>query len=164
MEVAICGSGSGAAAGTHNAFYGGNGMVKKRTARDIMVAPVITAKEDMLVTDAMALMVRSGISGMPVVDDDGRVVGMVTGRLLMNTAVSGNAARTRVSEAMSTAMDIYGPVYAPAAPVEEIVNHFATTRINRVLVVEDGRLVGVICRIEIMRELDQIYGGFVVRD
>jgi tRNA nucleotidyltransferase (CCA-adding enzyme) len=139
-------------------------MVKKRTARDIMTAPVITVKEDMLVTDAMALMARSGISGMPVVGDDGRIVGMVTGRLLMITAVSGNAARTRVSEAMSSQMDIYGPVYAPTAPVEEIVNHFATTRINRVLVVEDGKAVGIICRLEIIRELDQIYGRFVVRD
>jgi tRNA nucleotidyltransferase (CCA-adding enzyme) len=139
-------------------------MVKKRTARDIMAAPVITVKEDMLVTDAMALMARSGISGMPVVGDDGRIVGMVTGRLLMITAVSGNAARTRVSEAMSSQMDIYGPVYAPTAPVEEIVNHFATTRINRVLVVEDGKAVGIICRLEIIRELDQIYGRFVVRD
>ena len=138
-------------------------MVKKRIARDIMVTPVITAKEDMLVTDAMALMVRSGISGMPVVDDDGRGVGMVTGRLLMNTAVSGNAARTRVSETMSKQMDIYGPEYAPTAPVEEIVNHFAATRINRVLVVEDGKVIGVICRLEIMRELDRIYGGFVVK-
>jgi len=138
-------------------------MAKKRTARDIMMSPVITATEDMLVTDAMSLMVRSGVSGMPVVGEAGRVVGMVTGRLLMNMAVSGNAARTKVSEAMSKQMDIYGPVYAPATPVEEIVNHFAATRINRILVVEDGKVVGIISRLDIMRELDRIYGDFVVK-
>jgi len=88
-------------------------MAKKRTARDIMISPVITAREDILAPDTMSLMVRSGISGMPVVDDNGRVVGMVTGRLLMNTAVSGNAARKKVSEAMSNRWTSTGPCMRP---------------------------------------------------
>ena len=103
-------------------------MAKKRTARDIMKTPVITAKEDMLVTDAMKLLARFRISGMPVVDDDGMLLGMVTGRLIMNFAIRGNAARTRVSEVMPKQMEIYGPTYNPDTPVEELVNHFATSR------------------------------------
>ncbi|UCC60866.1 MAG: CBS domain-containing protein [Dehalococcoidia bacterium] len=76
-------------------------MAKKRAARDIMKAPVIIVKEDMLVTEVLGLMARWHISGMPVVDDDGKLVGMVTGRVVMNNAIGGNAARTKVSEVMS---------------------------------------------------------------
>jgi len=137
-------------------------MAKKRTARDIMKTPVITAKEDMLITDAMKLMARRRISGLPVVDDDGRLIGMVTGRLIMNFAVSGEAARTRVSEVMSKQLEIYGPTYAPDIAADELVNRFATSRINRVLIVEDGRVVGIISRIDIICELDQIYSRFVM--
>lgn len=136
-------------------------VVKKRTARDIMKAPVITAKEDMLITDAMKLMARRGISGLPVVDDDGTLIGMITGRLIMNDAVSGEAARTRVSEVMSRQLEIYGLTYAPDTAVDELVNHFATSRINRVLIIEDGKVIGIISRIDIISELDRIYSRFV---
>ena len=136
-------------------------MVKKRTAKDIMKAPVITVKEGMLITDAMKLMTRWSISGLPVVDDDGKFIGMVTGRLIMNDATSGNAARTRVEEVMSK-QEIYGPTYGPDTEVEELVNRFAASRINRVLIVEDGWVVGIISRIDIICELDRIYSRFVM--
>ena len=136
-------------------------MAKKRTAKDIMKAPVITAKEDMLITDVMELMARWRISGLPVVDDDGKLIGMITGRLIMNFAVSGEAARTRVSEVMSKQLEIYGPTFDPDTAVDKLVNHFATSRINRVLIIEDGWVVGIISRIDIIWELNRIYNRFV---
>jgi len=132
-------------------------MTKKRTARDIMKSPVITVKEDMLVSDVMKLLARSHISGMPVVDDDGKLIGIVTGRLIMSFAFSGNAVRTRVADVMSKELEIYGPTYSPDTPVGEIVDHFAASRINRVLIVEGDRVVGIITRFDIMREIDRIY-------
>ena len=136
-------------------------MAKKRTAKDIMKAPVITAKEDMLITDAMKLMTRWRISGLPVVNGDGKLVGMVTGRLLMNDAISGNAARVKVADVMSKQLEIYGPTYDPDTAVDELVNHFAASRINRVLIIEDGWVVGIISRIDIICELNRIYSRFV---
>ena len=139
-------------------------MAMKRAARDIMKAPVIIAKGDMFVTDVLGLMARWRISGMPVVDDDGKLVGMVTGRLVMNTAISGNAARTKVSEVMSKQMEIYGPACELDTPVEDIVNTFATSRINRVLVMDSGKVIGIISRLEIICELDRIYSHIVSKD
>ena len=138
-------------------LHGGDRMEKKRTARDIMKSPVITVKEDMLVTDVLQLLARSHISGMPVVDDDGKLIGMVTGRLIMNFAISGEVARTRVSEVMSKQLEIYGPTYAPDTPVGELVDHFAASRINRVLIIEHGKVVGIISRFDIIREIERIY-------
>lgn len=137
-------------------------MAKKRTARDIMKAPVITAKEDMLITDAMKLMARRRISGLPVVDDDGNLLGMITGRLIMDYAVDGVAARTKVSEAMTKLiLEAYAPGFAPDTLVEEIVNQFLSSRINRVLIVEDSKVVGIISRIDIICELDRIYSRYI---
>jgi len=132
-------------------------MTKKRTARDIMKSPVITVKEGTLVTDVMKLLCRSHISGVPVVDDDGKLIGVVTGRLVMNLAVSGNAARARVADVMSKQLEIYGPTYSLDTPVGEIVDHFAASRINRVIIVEDDRVVGIISRSDIVCEVDRIY-------
>ena len=84
----------------------------------------------MLITDAMKLMSRWRISGLPVVDDDGKLIGTVTGHLIVNDAISGNAARTRVSEVMSRQLEIYEPTYFPDTAIEELVNHFAASRIK----------------------------------
>ena len=139
-------------------------MMKKRTARNIMTAPVIVAQDNMFVADALGLMARWHISGMPVVDDDGKLVGMVTGRLVMNPAMSGNAKRTKVSEVMTKQIETVGPACGTDTPVDEIVNTFASSRINRILVMDDGRVLGTISRLDIICELDKIYSYFVSND
>jgi CBS domain-containing protein len=137
-------------------------MAKERTARDIMNSPVITVKKDSQVTNAIKLMASRRINGLPVLDDEGKLVGMVTGRLIMNNAISGNAGSTSVAEVMSPDLEIYGPVYSPHTPIEEIVNRFATSRINRILIVEYGRVVGIISRNDIICEIDRIYSDLYV--
>ncbi len=137
-------------------------MAMQRTARDIMNSPVITAKKDMLVSDVINLMALEKINGMPVVDDEGKMIGIITGRLMMNTAVSGNATRTSVTEVMLKHLDIYGPTFPPDTPVELLVNYFTSSRINRIFIVEDDRVVGIISRIDIICVLDQIYNQFVM--
>jgi CBS domain-containing protein len=137
-------------------------MAKQRTAGDIMKSPVISAKKDMLVSDVINLMAIEKINGMPVLDDEGRMIGIITGRLMMNTAVSGNATRTTVAEVMLKHLDIYGPTFPPDTPVELLVNYFTSSRINRIFIVEDDRVVGIISRIDIICVLDQIYSQFIM--
>lgn len=135
-------------------------MVMKRTAKDIMTSTVITAKEDMLVTDVMKLLLRWHISGVPVVDNDGMLLGIVTEHDVMNFAISGDAASTRASEVMTKKVE----TYTPDALVAEIVNQFAARQIRRVPVVEDGKVVGIISRRDIVREMDRIYSRLVARE
>ena len=47
-------------------------------AQDIMVAPVITAKPQASIKDVAQTLVDKRISALPVVDNDGRLVGMVS--------------------------------------------------------------------------------------
>ena len=135
-------------------------MAFKRTARDIMTSTVVTAKEDMLVTNVMKLLLRWHISGLPIVDDDGMLLGIITEHDVMNFALSGDAASTRASEVMTKQVE----TYAPDTLVVEIVNHFAAHRIRRVPVVEYGKVVGIISRRDIVREMDRIYSRLVARE
>jgi len=132
-------------------------MAFKRTARNIMTETVITAKPDILVTGIINLLLRWHISGLPVVDDEGKLLGIVTEHDIINSTLSGDAATTTASEVMSKNVD----TYAPDAPLEEIVNHFAARRIRRVPVVEGGKVVGIISRRDIIREMNRIYGQLV---
>jgi CBS-domain-containing membrane protein len=53
---------------------------------DVMTADVITVKEDASITDVAKLLAERGISAVPVVGDDNRVIGMVSeGELLHRT-------------------------------------------------------------------------------
>lgn len=135
-------------------------MAFKKTARDIMTSTVITAKEDMVVIDLMKLLLRWHISGVPVVDNDGMLLGIVTEHDVMNFAISGDAASTRASEVMTKQVETYDP----DTLVVEIINHFAAHRIRRVPVVEDGKVVGIISRRDIVRYMDQMYSRLVAEE
>ena len=113
-------------------------MAFKKTARDIMTPTVITAKEDMLVTDVIKLLLRWHISGLPIVDDNGNLLGVITEHDVMNFAISGHAANTRAAEVMTRQV----VTYAPDTLVVEIINHFAASRIRRIQLWKVIRLSG----------------------
>lgn len=138
-------------------------MVGKRTARDIMTAPVITAAEDMLLTDLIKIMANNQISGLPVVDENGYLSGIVSWRLIMNLAITEDITNTRVLDAMSKQLETYGPTCTLDTPVEKILNHFTRYRINRMVVVDDcglnSNVLGIICRRDVIGVMDQLYNS-----
>lgn len=127
--------------------------MKTTVARDIMTKNVITASPDMLLTEVMDLLLRSSISGMPVVDEDGTLVGIISEIDLVNLAFSGNAADTRVKEIMTKDVVYFGP----RADMGELVQCFSTKRLRRVPIVEDNKVVGVVSRRDIMRDIFRQY-------
>lgn len=123
-------------------------------ARDIMTAPVITAREDMRLTEALSLLLRWHISGLPVVDDEQHVVGIISEHDLVNLAMDGNAADTTVGEVMTRQV----VAFPPEAPIADIARCFSAQRLRRVPIVENGKLVGIVSRRDILRELLRRYG------
>ena len=83
--------------------------MKTTKAADIMTTNVITAKKNMVLTDVIALLLRWHISAMPVVDDEDRMVGIVSEIDLVNLTFDGNAADTTVEEVMVTDIVSFGP-------------------------------------------------------
>ena len=133
-------------------------MALKRTARDIMTDRVITAKANMLITDVIKLLLRWHISGIPIVNDNGKLIGIVTEHDVVNFALSGHAARSTAAEVMTTQLE----TLSPNTLVAEVINYFASRRIRRVPVVDEERkVIGIISRRDIVREMDRIYSKLV---
>ena len=52
--------------------------MKKLAAKDIMTSPVITTKEYVVISDFISVLIEHGITGLPVVDDNNMLAGIVT--------------------------------------------------------------------------------------
>ncbi len=130
--------------------------MKDRTASDIMTHPVVTLAPEARLTDAIKLLLRHHISGMPVVDAAGRLVGLLSEHDVLNFALSGDADDTAVSEAMTR--DVVG--FPPETPIPALVECFTERRIRRAPIVAEGRVVGIVSRRDILREMMFLYARY----
>ena len=91
-------------------------------------------------------------------DAEGKVslLGIITEHDIMNFALSGEAADTTVAEAMTRQVI----VFPPDADVATLVNALGTRHIRRVPIVDQGRLVGIVSRRDILREMLAMYSRY----
>lgn len=127
--------------------------MKPRKASDIMMTTVVTIAPEAKLTEAIKLLLQHAISGLPVVDDQGHLAGIITEHDIMNFAFSGNAAHTTVAEAMTREVISF----SPDTPIETLINYCAKHRIRRVPIVQGKKIVGLVSRRDILREMDRIY-------
>lgn len=139
---------------------------------DIMTSPVITVTPDMRLRDVAELLVSNRISAVPVVDQAGKVVGMISeGDLIhreethterrqswwLELFTSDDAlAQDYVKSHGRTAQDVMSRhvlSVAPSATPAHVANLLDKRRIKRVPVIEDGRLVGIVSRADLVRAM-----------
>jgi len=125
---------------------GGTGYMEWiRMAGEIMMSGVLTATPVMPVDDLTKLLAFHNISGMPVLDEGGALVGIVS-----EADVIGKQGAT-VGEIMTP--EVVG--VPPNAPIEQIAALMSERRIKRVPVVVDGALQGMVSRADIVRALSE---------
>lgn len=147
-------------------------------AEDVMTRAVITIDPDATVLQAARLMLQHHISGLPVVDKDGRLVGVLSeGDFLRRRETKTERKRSRwleflmgpgrmaaeyshshgskVSEVMTTDVQSVEEV----APLEDIVALMERKRIKRVPVLCGGELVGIVTRSNLMRAMVSLARG-----
>jgi CBS domain-containing protein len=132
--------------------------------RDLMTTEVLTVNPDMALKEAARVMLDAGVSGMPVVDD-GVMVGIITEADFVASEADRRAERRAgllrylhaeheipsqerlVGDVMTKAVKTIGPEadHADAARLME------KGHIKRIPVVEDGQLVGLLSRWDILR-------------
>lgn len=111
------------------------------TAGEIMTREVITIRPETSVHEIARLLLEHRITGLPVVDDERRVVGIVSEFDLI-------AKRGR------TASDIMSKdviAVSEDTPAETIAELIVRQRVRRVPVLREGQLVGIITRADLIR-------------
>lgn len=117
---------------------------EKLHARDLMTADMISVAPDTEVQEIARLLLECHITGVPVIDTDGRLLGMVSETDLERDASGPHA---RATDVMS-----YGAVTVPEdAGLDDIAKVFDERRIRRVVVVRtDGRPRGILTRSDLL--------------
>jgi CBS domain-containing protein len=125
-------------------------VMPAKTAKDIMTTRVVTVKPSTPIADAARLLVRRKISGVPVVDekDKTKVVGILTEADLL----AAPAGAKTVAEVMRKRVISV----SPETPIDEIAAILVKRKIKRVPVLDGGKLVGIVSRIDVLRAK---YGG-----
>jgi CBS domain-containing protein len=122
-------------------------------ARDVMTSPVITLRTDVPVHLAAALLASHGFTAAPVVDPERRVVGIATeadlvrDRILPGAGVADESPEPRVGAVMTPAPKAMGP----GDDLAEVVSLMLDSGIRSVPIVDDGRLVGIVTRRDVLR-------------
>ena len=112
-------------------------------ARDIMTKNVVTVGGDTPVKDLAQGLLDNRVSGMPVVDNRGKILGVVSEADLL--AKKGKLARDIMSEKIFTVGE--------GASVEDIAALMTAEKIKRVLVVGEKELAGIVSRADIVRAI-----------
>src|SRR5215469_9184118 len=143
-------------------------------AIDIMTTEVITVAPTASVQEVAKLMSERGISGVPVVDGENRVIGILSEGDLLHRAETGtermrerrqswwlrslasDLASDYVKSHARTAQDVMTQAVVSIdemTPLADVAMLLETKRIKRVPVLREGKLVGIVSRANLVRAI-----------
>ncbi|WP_254045337.1 CBS domain-containing protein [Thiohalocapsa sp. ML1] len=128
-------------------------VLETKTARDAMSRHLITLNPDMDVLEALRILVEERLSGAPVLDQVGNLIGMLTERDCMGIALGAGYFSEdggRVADFMTADVT----TIEAHIPITEIAELFVNSHFRRMPVMEQGRLVGIISRRDVLKQLE----------
>lgn len=145
------------------------------TAKDIMTTQVITVKPDTDILQAAKLLLDNHINGLPVVDDEGSLQGIICQAdlitqqeklplpsffVLLDTPIPLHLPKTIEKEIhkitatkVSDAMTPHPVTVAPETSLEELATLMVKHNIHTLIVMDHDKLVGIIGKEDILRTL-----------
>jgi CBS domain-containing protein len=139
-------------------------MVK---AKELMSTNIITIGPEEDLCEAMRMMALNNITGLPVIDDEGVLTGIITEKdVLVLLCDHLEDARMdlsigKVSESMTRRVICFGP----DDDLRDIAECLSTHDLRRVPILADGKLVGIVSRRDVIRHLrDHQQQDEVIRD
>ena len=158
------------------------------TVRDLMKTDVLTVRQDLTVRELAQVLVDAGISGAPVTDDAGQVVGVVSMRDVVQSAseietfslddldvaedewfdglsyvdaetrpervplsILWPAANALENQRVSGIMNRTRYALKPDSTVKEMASFLTRFQIHRALVIDDGKLAGIVTSSDVVR-------------
>jgi CBS domain-containing protein len=131
-------------------------MLRSVLVKDYMSTDLVTLNSEMEIQQAVYKLIMHDKAGAPVLDEHGRLVGILTDRDCMKVAMQGGYHGTPaglVKDYMSSQPQWVGPEQS----ILTLADMFINSRFHRYPVVDNGRLVGMISRRDVMRAMGKHY-------
>lgn len=124
--------------------------MKSMLAEDIMVTRLVTIRPHVDVLDAVRILLKNKISGAPVVDADGKYLGVFSEKCAMHVILDA-AYSSLPTNHVGAFMDTQARTIKPDTDLLSIAQVFLLTNFRRLAVVDDeGTLLGQISRRDVM--------------
>lgn len=129
--------------------------------REIMTAPALSAHEDDDLDGALQLLAEHRITALPIVDDAGHVIGVLSEIDVLRRAIEADtrahqgpvAPSEPLPRTLAEIMTRDPRTTTEGADVADLIELFTTTSFKSLPVVRDGLLVGVVSRSDVVRAL-----------
>jgi CBS domain-containing protein len=118
------------------------------TAEEIMTREVVTVKEDTPILEAMEIMLKEGVSGVPVIDDNKELVGVLSEKDVVGLLYDKEGLQTKRVRHFMTEHAIS---FDKDDGIVDICDFLAKGLVRRVPITSQGRLVGIISVPDIIR-------------
>lgn len=143
--------------------------MRRLRARDVMTSPAVTVRPDTAVVEAARMMARRRISGLPVVDEDGHLVGIVTeADLLLKEAGPGGLPlvafhaegpppevqpllRRYEGRLVGDVMTREVVTAQEDTPLQQVAALMARKNVNRIPILRGRAVVGVVSRNDVLK-------------
>lgn len=137
-------------------------------AREIMTREVVTVKADTDIYEAGRLMIKHKVSGLPVIDNEGRIIGMITqadllslagvpkghvfNEVVMRYVLHRPSPQLRTAKRVGDIMTKDVVTVSPETTVKTVASILNRKGIKRVPVVDnEGRIMGIVSRADIVK-------------
>ncbi|TBU96473.1 CBS domain-containing protein [Phytopseudomonas dryadis] len=129
-------------------------MLKSVKVRDYMTRHLVTFRADTDLFTAIDRLLEHRISGAPVVDAQGRLIGLLSEGDCLRGILSG-AYYESIGGDISSYMTTQVETTSPEADIIDISERFLQGRRRRIPVVEGGKLIGQISRHDVLRAVKE---------
>jgi CBS domain-containing protein len=114
--------------------------------KKIMTRDVVTVKATTEIFDAIRMMADGNITGLPVVDEDDKLVGIVTAKDIMRRLLNTRGTEGKVQDCMTA--DVIS--FNQNDNLLDVINTLAENKFRKVPIESKGKLVGIISRRDII--------------
>lgn len=149
---------------THKAHKSTAHKATHQKVKDVMTPRVVAVTSVTFLPEAAQIMREEDVGALPVVQEDGKLMGILTDRdiTVRGVAVGGNITKMQVAEVF-TAEDLV--TVTPDTDLHEAEELMAEHQVRRLPIVEgDNKLVGMISLADVAREHGMVKAGDVLKD
>jgi CBS domain-containing protein len=121
------------------------------TAESIMTEELVTIRPEASIREAIEMLIGKAISGLPVIDNQGHLVGVITEFAMLAMVYDHEVRNQTVGQHMTREVITVNV----DDPISRIADLCIVHRVRRLPVMRDGKLVGLIARRDVLKALYQ---------